>query len=171
LQNRTGDPKSRSSFYTGETTVYCKKTRIKIYKGPDFLNCCFKTYRGPKAFQRHFSEWRHAHGMRCLGIPNTAHFANVTEIEDALARKFFVLFWKFHLFLKKKSFFNMYFYLLLFFSKNSFVSVYFYFLIIIFFIYIFSNKFSVSRTKIFYLCLIGKIGNYSFLLDGFTIRL
>ncbi|XP_042148096.1 splicing factor 3A subunit 3-like [Ixodes scapularis] len=41
-------------------------------------------YRGPKAFQRHFAEWRHAHGMRCLGIPNTAHFANVTSIEDAL---------------------------------------------------------------------------------------
>jgi len=33
------------------------------------------TYKGPKAFQRHFAEWRHAHGMRCLGIPNTAHFA------------------------------------------------------------------------------------------------
>ncbi|XP_011182504.1 splicing factor 3A subunit 3 [Zeugodacus cucurbitae] len=42
------------------------------------------TYKGPKAFQRHFSEWRHAHGMRCLGIPNTAHFANVTQIEDAI---------------------------------------------------------------------------------------
>ncbi|CAB3377359.1 Hypothetical predicted protein [Cloeon dipterum] len=41
-------------------------------------------YKGPKAFQRHFAEWRHAHGMRCLGIPNTAHFANVTQIEDAL---------------------------------------------------------------------------------------
>ena len=41
--------------------------------------------QGPKAFQRHFSEWRHAHGMRCLGIPNTAHFANVTQIEDAMA--------------------------------------------------------------------------------------
>nr|CAB3266000.1 splicing factor 3A subunit 3 [Phallusia mammillata] len=47
--------------------------------------CGNQTYRGPKAFQRHFSEWRHAHGMRCLGIPNTAHFANVTQIEDALA--------------------------------------------------------------------------------------
>ena len=33
-----------------------------------------------------FQEWRHAHGMRCLGIPNTAHFANVTLIEDAVAR-------------------------------------------------------------------------------------
>lgn len=41
-------------------------------------------YRGPKAFQRHFSEWRHAHGMRCLNIPNTAHFANVTSIKDAM---------------------------------------------------------------------------------------
>jgi len=47
--------------------------------------CGNQTYRGPKAFQRHFSEWRHAHGMRCLGIPNTAHFAHVTRIEDALA--------------------------------------------------------------------------------------
>nr|CAG4640728.1 EOG090X03G1 [Eulimnadia texana] len=41
-------------------------------------------YKGPKAFQLHFAEWRHAHGMRCLGIPNTAHFANVTRIEDAI---------------------------------------------------------------------------------------
>lgn len=46
--------------------------------------CGNATYKGPKAFQRHFAEWRHAHGMRCLGIPNTAHFANVTQIEDAL---------------------------------------------------------------------------------------
>lgn len=47
--------------------------------------CGNYSYRGPKAFQRHFSEWRHAHGMRCLGIPNTAHFHNVTLINDALA--------------------------------------------------------------------------------------
>uniref|UniRef100_T1J1H1 Matrin-type domain-containing protein n=1 Tax=Strigamia maritima TaxID=126957 RepID=T1J1H1_STRMM len=47
--------------------------------------CGNYTYKGPKAFQRHFAEWRHAHGMRCLGIPNTAHFANVTQIEDAVA--------------------------------------------------------------------------------------
>ncbi|XP_078001473.1 splicing factor 3A subunit 3-like [Glandiceps talaboti] len=47
--------------------------------------CGNHTFRGPKAFQRHFAEWRHAHGMRCLGIPNTAHFANVTLIEDAVA--------------------------------------------------------------------------------------
>lgn len=49
--------------------------------------CGNYVYKGPKAFQRHFAEWRHAHGMRCLGIPNTAHFANVTQIEDALACK------------------------------------------------------------------------------------
>ncbi|XP_028411958.1 splicing factor 3A subunit 3-like [Dendronephthya gigantea] len=47
--------------------------------------CGNMKYRGPKAFQRHFAEWRHAHNMRCLGIPNTAHFANVTQITDALA--------------------------------------------------------------------------------------
>jgi len=47
--------------------------------------CGNQVYKGPKAFQRHFAEWRHAHGMRCLGIPNTAHFANVTQIEDAMA--------------------------------------------------------------------------------------
>lgn len=46
--------------------------------------CGNATYKGPKAFQRHFAEWRHAHGMRCLGIPNTAHFANVTLIQDAI---------------------------------------------------------------------------------------
>ncbi|XP_055339644.1 splicing factor 3A subunit 3-like [Paramacrobiotus metropolitanus] len=46
--------------------------------------CGNQVYRGPKAFQRHFSEWRHAHGMRCLGIPNTAHFANITHIEEAV---------------------------------------------------------------------------------------
>ena len=30
-------------------------------------------------------EWRHAYGMRCLGIPNTAHFANITNVADARA--------------------------------------------------------------------------------------
>ena len=31
----------------------------------------------------YFAEWRHAHGMRCLNIPNTAHFVGVTKIKDA----------------------------------------------------------------------------------------
>jgi len=42
-------------------------------------------YRGPRAFQRHFREWRHAHGMRCLGIPNTKDFHLITKINDAIA--------------------------------------------------------------------------------------
>lgn len=46
--------------------------------------CGNTTYKGPKAFQRHFADQRHAHGMKCLGIPNTAHFANITKIEDAI---------------------------------------------------------------------------------------
>jgi len=46
--------------------------------------CGNQVYKGPKAFQRHFTEWRHSHGMRCLGIPNTAHFANVTKINQAI---------------------------------------------------------------------------------------
>ena len=49
------------------------------------LICGNFPYKGPKAFQKHFAEWRHAHGMRCLGIPNNAHFANVTQIEDAMS--------------------------------------------------------------------------------------
>jgi len=42
-------------------------------------------YRGPRAFNRHFREWRHAHGMRCLGIPNTKDFHLITQIDDAIA--------------------------------------------------------------------------------------
>jgi len=43
------------------------------------------TYAGPRNFERHFSEWRHAHGMRALGIPNTRHFAHITKMADAQA--------------------------------------------------------------------------------------
>ncbi|KXS15098.1 hypothetical protein M427DRAFT_112107 [Gonapodya prolifera JEL478] len=42
-------------------------------------------YMGRKAFDRHFQEWRHAHGMRALGIPNTRQFHDITLIEDAYA--------------------------------------------------------------------------------------
>ena len=41
------------------------------------------SYRGLKPYQKHFAEWRHAHGMRCLGIPNTVHFSGIVKIEDA----------------------------------------------------------------------------------------
>ena len=45
--------------------------------------CGNYSYWGPRAFERHFQEWRHAHGMSCLGIPNTKHFHGITLIEDA----------------------------------------------------------------------------------------
>eukprot|EP01071_Lankesteria_metandrocarpae_P006224 Lankesteria_metandrocarpae@DN4284_c0_g1_i1.p2 len=46
--------------------------------------CGNQSYWGRRAFERHFQEWRHAYGMRCLKIPNTAHFKEVTKIEDAI---------------------------------------------------------------------------------------
>jgi len=45
--------------------------------------CGEHVYKGRRAFDRHFQEWRHAHGMRCLGIPNTKHFHDITLIQDA----------------------------------------------------------------------------------------
>jgi splicing factor 3A subunit 3 len=41
-------------------------------------------YQGRRNFDRHFQEWRHAHGMRCLGVPNTKHFHDIILIEDVL---------------------------------------------------------------------------------------
>jgi len=46
--------------------------------------CGGAIYYGRRAFERHFQEWRHAYGMKCLKIPNTVHFRDVTRIEDAL---------------------------------------------------------------------------------------
>jgi splicing factor 3A subunit 3 len=45
--------------------------------------CGGYVYMGRKAFERHFQEFRHAHGMRALGIPNSAQFRDITKIEDA----------------------------------------------------------------------------------------
>eukprot|EP00915_Cephaloidophora_sp_WS-2016_P003278 GHVH01004405.1.p1 GENE.GHVH01004405.1~~GHVH01004405.1.p1 ORF type:complete len:617 (-),score=91.40 GHVH01004405.1:1018-2868(-) len=46
--------------------------------------CGNYSYWGRRAFDKHFSEWRHAFGMRCLKIPNTPHFREITSIQDAL---------------------------------------------------------------------------------------
>jgi len=46
--------------------------------------CGNTAYWGRRAFERHFQEWRHAHGMRCLKIPNTRHFHEITKIKDAI---------------------------------------------------------------------------------------
>jgi hypothetical protein len=49
--------------------------------------CGNYSYWGRRAFERHFSEWRHSYGMKCLRIPNTVHFKDITSINDALVRK------------------------------------------------------------------------------------
>ncbi|KAJ1605934.1 Prp9p-like splicing factor 3a subunit 3 snRNP [Cryptosporidium canis] len=41
------------------------------------------SYWGRRAFERHFSESRHANGLSALGIPNTCHFKEITKISDA----------------------------------------------------------------------------------------
>jgi len=45
--------------------------------------CGNESYRGRRNFEKHFTEAKHAYGMRCLGIPNTKHFHGVTKIADA----------------------------------------------------------------------------------------
>ncbi|KAG0461244.1 hypothetical protein HPP92_021180 [Vanilla planifolia] len=45
--------------------------------------CGNQSYWGRRAFERHFKEWRHQHGMRCLGIPNTKNFNEITSIQEA----------------------------------------------------------------------------------------
>jgi splicing factor 3A subunit 3 len=39
-------------------------------------------------FDKHFTESKHAFGMRALGLPNTRHFAGITSIRDAMACTF-----------------------------------------------------------------------------------
>ncbi|CAL4900155.1 unnamed protein product [Urochloa decumbens] len=45
--------------------------------------CGNHSYWGRRAYERHFKEWRHQHGMRCLGIPNTKNFNEITSIDEA----------------------------------------------------------------------------------------
>ncbi|KAF7102198.1 hypothetical protein CFC21_103376 [Triticum aestivum] len=47
--------------------------------------CGNHSYWGRRDYERHFKEWRHQHGMRCLGIPNTKNFNEITSIEEAKA--------------------------------------------------------------------------------------
>jgi len=46
--------------------------------------CGNMSYWGRRAFERHFQEWRHAHGMRCLRLDNTKEYHEITKIQDAL---------------------------------------------------------------------------------------
>ena len=47
--------------------------------------CSDHVYHGRKNFEKHFTEPRHAFGMKALGLPNTVQFRDVTSIADALA--------------------------------------------------------------------------------------
>lgn len=46
--------------------------------------CGNYSYWGRRAFERHFQDARHAYGMRCIKVPNTAHFKDITKIEEAI---------------------------------------------------------------------------------------
>jgi splicing factor 3A subunit 3 len=41
-------------------------------------------YMGRRAFDKHFNEPRHIHGLKCLGITNTTLFREIIGIQDAL---------------------------------------------------------------------------------------
>jgi len=47
--------------------------------------CGDSSYWGLKNFERHFQEWRHTHGLACLGIHNSPHYQDVIKINDAVA--------------------------------------------------------------------------------------
>jgi len=102
MENEMGDeePESEESEEEGEKPIYNPKKVPLDWTGKPIpywlyklhgLNIEYKceicgnySYWGPRAFERHFQEWRHAHGMRCLKIPNTRAFHNITKIQDAL---------------------------------------------------------------------------------------
>lgn len=46
--------------------------------------CGNYSYWGRRAYERHFREWRHQYGLRCLGIQPSDAFLEVTSIDEAL---------------------------------------------------------------------------------------
>lgn len=47
--------------------------------------CGDAVYRGPRAFERHFSQAQHVQGLRCLGIRYSKEYLMITRIADATA--------------------------------------------------------------------------------------
>ncbi|KAL1593706.1 Pre-mRNA-splicing factor sap61 [Paraconiothyrium brasiliense] len=45
--------------------------------------CGNYVYMGRRAFDKHFNEPRHIHGLKCLGITNTTLFREITNIDEA----------------------------------------------------------------------------------------
>lgn len=70
--------------------------------------CGNHSYWGRRAFERHFKEWRHQHGMRCLGIPNTKNFNEITSIKVCLFSLFFFNCCFFSVFLDRTSNFRFF---------------------------------------------------------------
>jgi splicing factor 3A subunit 3 len=46
--------------------------------------CGNTSYWGRRAYEKHFQEWRHAFGMKCLRLENTKAFHEINKIQDAL---------------------------------------------------------------------------------------
>ncbi|WVF65778.1 hypothetical protein IAT40_000512 [Kwoniella sp. CBS 6097] len=46
---------------------------------------CQSTYQGRKVFEKHYSESKHAFGLRALGVPPGKHWFGLTKINDVLA--------------------------------------------------------------------------------------
>ena len=57
--------------------------------------CGNYSYWGRRAYERHFSEHRHQHGMKCLKIPNTKAFAEVRRRTEARREKTSFFFFSF----------------------------------------------------------------------------
>ncbi|TYJ51396.1 hypothetical protein B9479_008037 [Cryptococcus floricola] len=47
--------------------------------------CSNASYNGRKAFEKHFTESKHAFGLRALGLPPSKHFMYITKITDAMS--------------------------------------------------------------------------------------
>lgn len=46
--------------------------------------CGGTSYKGPRAFERHFTDAQHIHGLRCLNISYSKHYYMVDRIADAV---------------------------------------------------------------------------------------
>lgn len=46
--------------------------------------CGNHVYMGQRAYEKHFMEFKHTHGLKCLGIQNSVLFKDVTQIQDAV---------------------------------------------------------------------------------------
>ena len=79
------NPKGLPLGYDGKPIPYWLYRLHGLSKSYVCEICGNHTYWGHYDFDKHFNEARHAHGMKCLKIPNTRHFHGITKIADAVA--------------------------------------------------------------------------------------